>query len=597
LIFDGECDFCRRWIDRWRARLGEHLDFAPSQEVGSRYPQIPPTAFEESVVLVQPDGQFIVGARAVIEALAVGPGGGLPRRIYHAVPGARPVIEACYAWVAAHRQAASRITRWLIAPEPLYLMRRLFLAGLGVVYLATFSSQWIQMEGLVGSAGILPFAGQLERFEAALGWAAYWRIPTLFWVDSSDVTLNAACLAGVALSIAAIVGFMPRLVFGILWLLQLSLVSVGGVFLGYQWESLLLEAGFLAIWFAPTSRRGRTFWSAQVSHTTLWLLRYLLFRLMFFGGLRKLTSGDETWWSLRALDYHFYTQPLPTWTSYFAHHLPTSLHTFGVAMTLLLEIALPALVFFPRRGRQLACAGILVLQLAIAATGNYGFFNFLSICLCVTLLDDDILARMLPRRLVAAGARRIESDKLPLGVARRLVVGVVAVTLVVMSCFSIPSLAQFRLVGSYGLFAVMTTERNEIEIEGSADGQTWHPYILHWKPGPVDRRPEFAGLHMPRLDWQMWFASLRGCQRAYWFHSLLKRMLEGSEPVLRLFATNPFPGAPPRFVRSTFYRYEFSDPGSADWWVRDVLGPFCPTVTLIDGRLQTILPAPDSARL
>jgi hypothetical protein len=260
----------------------------------------------------------------------------------------------------------------------------------------------------------------------------------------------------------------------------------------------------------------------------------------------------------------------------------------GVAMTLLLEIALPVLIFSSRRGRQLACAGILLLQLAITATGNYGFFNFLSMCLCITLLDDDILVRVLPSKLAAARVRRIESDQPLLSMARCSVVGVVAVMLVAMSLFSIPSLSQFRLVNSYGLFAAMTTERNEIEIEGSADGQVWHSYVLHWKPGPVDRRPEFAGLHMPRLDWQMWFASLRGCQRAHWFPNLLERMLEGSEPVLRLFATNPFPDAPPRFLRSTFYRYEFSDPGSADWWVRDELGLFCPTVTLRDGSLQAV---------
>jgi hypothetical protein len=249
---------------------------------------------------------------------------------------------------------------------------------------------------------------------------------------------------------------------------------------------------------------------------------------------------------------------------------------------------------------RLGSAGLLVsLQLLIAATGNYGFFNLLTLALCATLLDDRALARLgwlarparparwLAVRRVAAGALLCTSAAI--GFDRLAGHGLLPRPLRA----AIALIEPLRSVSSYGLFAVMTQERPEIQIEGSADGEEWRTYVFRWKPGPLDRRPGFAGPHMPRLDWQMWFAALSRCRDETWFQAFLVRLLEGSPSVLGLLAQNPFPDAPPRMLRTTLYRYRFA-PFAAwrqgAWWTREDAGPYCPTVELQDGHLSLAEP-------
>ncbi len=505
----------------------------------------------------------------------------------------------------------ARAGSWLrareLGPETHRFTRRIFLALLGVVYLAAFASLWVQIHGLFGSAGILPAAPALDAASPELGAARFWRAPTLLWLWRSDAALHALCAVGVLGSLLLAAGVAPRLTAALLWLLYLSFVTAGGIFLRYQWDSLLLETGFLAIWLAPSRLSPRHAAEAPVDPLAVWLLRLLLFKLMFLSGAVKLLSGDPTWRDLSAMEFHYWTQPLPSATSWLAHHLPAAIHRAEAVGTFVVELAVPFLIFAPRRLRWLAWLPLAGLQLLIFATGNYGFFNLLTFALCVLLLEDAVLLRVLPRRLGLEPpdperARRSGRDP------ARLAFAALAAVLVVLNLQlaldrlgaallrAEPVLATQRLLrpfhvaNPYGLFASMTTDRNEIALQGSRDGETWRSYRFRWKPDRLERAPRFAGLHMPRLDWQLWFASLRGCQRATWFHAFLRRVLQGEPDVLDLVAENPFPDGPPRYLRTPFERYTFAPPGAEAWWEAAPLGSFCPTVTLEGERLVAVRP-------
>jgi hypothetical protein len=493
------------------------------------------------------------------------------------------------------------------------LTRRVFLTWLGAVYLFAFGSLWLQIDGLVGSDGIMPVTEYLDLAFSRRGRFIYFRVPTLLWLDSSDRAIDLVCHFGVVSSVCVILGLRPRLALFGCWLFYLSLISVGSVFLSFQWDALLLEAGLLAILFAPPAHRGRTQWQVQPSRAVLLLYRLLIFRLFFFSGWLKLRSGDVNWLSLRALDFHYETQPIPVWLSWYAHQLPAFVHTASVAATLAIELAVPFLVFGPRRARHFACAALVLLQIAIAATGNYGFFNLLSVGLCLLLLDDGILRALLPGRVGGAWLTGI-APRDPRGVTARAIGGVVAgvviasifvVVIIQLAAQSFAPFAKsplaariqhhvtpFRSVNRYGLFSVMTTERREIVLEGSRDGRNWKTYDFHWKPGAVDRRPAFIGPHMPRLDWRMWFASMRSCNRTLWFKMFMNSLLMDQRPVSDLLAHDPFRDGkgPPAYLRSTLYRYRFSDPssGETDWWTRELIGEHCGVVEGRRGRLRAI---------
>jgi hypothetical protein len=477
------------------------------------------------------------------------------------------------------------------AERPTFFFSRwLFLRLLGVVYLAAFLSLWVQIHGLIGSRGILPVAEYLTAIHRMTGGDGYYLAPTLFWLNSSDQFISGLCAGGVILSSFLILGLAQVPVLLLLWAFYLSLTIAGQDFLSYQWDALLLETGFLAIFLAPFQLWSRPGHELPPSRAVLWLFRWLLFRLMFVSGVVKLRSGDPSWCSLTALQYHYETQPLPTWTSWHMHQLPGWFQQFSVLVTFGVELLVPLLIFGPRRCRHAACAGIVGLQLLIAATGNYGFFNLLSIVLCIPLLEDDFFparlrGRFLPRAIPGTGARmRTWSHWLALPLAG----GILLMSLMpflqnvhwpgwLVRAHRIA--AAFRLVNGYGLFAVMTTRRPEIIVEGSNDAQTWRPYEFRWKPGDPKRRPSFTGLHLPRLDWQMWFAALGRCQDNDWFVRFLSRLAEGGPDVLRLLDRNPFPDRPPRYIRAILYQYHFTNETTrrqeGAWWRRVPIGLYC----------------------
>jgi hypothetical protein len=506
-------------------------------------------------------------------------------------------------------------------PTSSLLSSWLFLRLLGVVYLAAFLSLAVQIEGLVGSWGILPAGEYLSDVRAAIGPERYYLVPTLCWLDAGDGFLMGLCFGGALLAGLLILGVAPVVVLILLWAFYLSLTVVGQEFLSYQWDGLLLEAGFLAIFLVPAQLWPRLSRTAPPSRIVLWLFRWLLFRLMFSSGIVKLLSGDGTWRSLTALEYHYQTQPLPPWTSWYMHQLPAWFQQISVVVTFVAELLLPLFLFGPRRWRHVACAGIAVFQLLIAATGNYGFFNLLSLVLCVPLLDDALLPAVLRSRRERRG-----SEKQPLSTAEPIVIGgtaiapagaahrprwhryfmlVVAAVVMIMSVMPFVetsgllargpavlekvyrAIASFRSVNACGLFAIMTTKRPEIIVEGSDDGVNWLTYEFKWKPGDLTRRPAFTTPHLPRLDWQMWFAAIGRYQQNPWFIRFLTRLLEGSPEVLGLIVHNPFPDRPPRFIRAFLYEYHFTDAATrretGAWWRRELLGLYCPTLTVASG--------------
>ncbi|MBM3289739.1 MAG: lipase maturation factor family protein [Candidatus Hydrogenedentes bacterium] len=474
-----------------------------------------------------------------------------------------------------------------------YLSRWVFLRMLGLIHLVAFTSFWWQLKGLIGSNGIMPadFFLKLVTNQAAAmphPWVRFVRVPTLCWLIDADWFLHALCAVGAIAAIVLIVDVAPALCLAVLYVLYLSLASVTPDFLGFQWDSLLLEATFLAIFFAPWKLRPGIGREEVHSRVMLMLLRWLLFRLMFMSGVVKL--GDPTWRDLTALAYHYETQPLPHAIAWHAHHLPLWFHKCCVAGTLAIELVVPFLLVAPRRVRAVVFVVFVSFQLAIGATGNYTFFNWLTIALCLLLLDDRHWQALAPGRLEEFLAR---PPLVRLPAARKIGMGLLGVFLVLVTGFQmcmvlgfplssaayslVSNTDSFRVANRYGLFAHMTTERNEIVIEGSADGQTWLPYEFWWKPGALDRRPGWVQPFQPRLDWQMWFAALRPAAPA-WFKNFAYRLLEGKPEVTGLLMTNPFPGTPPKFLRAQLYRYTYTNEEqytrSGQWWVRTPLGEY-----------------------
>jgi len=535
----------------------------------------------------------------------------------------------------------------LLPPPPSHrIIRQAFVRGIGVIYFIAIVSLWTQIQGLVGSHGLLPVRHYLDLVNQC---SPHWfrQTPSLLWLNASDGFLNFLCGAGVALSLAVIAGFVQAPALALLWVIYLSLTVAGQDFLNFQWDALLLEAGLLTVFFAPAQLFPRIVRQREPSRIILWLIRWLLFRLMFLSGLVKLLSGDPSWRDGTAMNYHYLTQPLPAWTSYWAYQLPGWFQWLSVWIMFGIELLSPFLIFtgdildffsrlgvrfldsgrgftYGRRSRQAAFVFLMSLQLLITATGNFGFFNLLAMLLCLSLLDDDVFPKWLRRLMLRDAALgqggapsmdpppKPEAQSVPAGATlayrgppdnpptrlekalpwcRLLGASLFAAVIVFLTTLTgieectrtidyqatLPDPLQavvewvgpFRSTNGYGLFRVMTRERNEIIIEGSDDGAIWKPYEFKYKPGDPFRRPQFCTPHMPRLDWQMWFGVFGRADQNRWFIPLLKRLLAGEPHVLALMDKTPFPNHPPKYIRAMEYNYRFA-PVSAEgrWWNR-----------------------------
>jgi len=463
------------------------------------------------------------------------------------------------------------------------LVAGLFLRLLGLIYLVAFASIGVQIEGLAGSAGILPLQETLAEFAARSGPERYFQLPTLFWIDAGDSALTGAAVAGCVAAVLIVLNRFSRPALLAAFVLYLSLYHAGQVFLTFQWDGLLLEAGFLAIFLSPRSR------------LLILLFRWLLFRLRFLSGISKLTFQDPTWSGLTALNYYFEVQPLPTPLAWYAHQLPQWLLKTGTAATLAVEILVPFMMFLPRRWRFAAAWITILWQLLIILTSNHNWFNFLTIALCLFLFDDRALQRVLPARL----QRALLPGPLPvpgLPALRALATAGLAGCIALISSVQVWELVTlkrssgligstldyaeaFRVVNKYHVFATMRTERIELELLGSHDGDNWQPYVFRYKPGDPGRAPPLVMPHQPRLDWRMWFVTMHP-QHLDWFEPFVRALLNNSSAVTALLEDNPFAAAPPRYIRVMAYRYRFSTPQqrtqTGDWWQREELGPFSP---------------------
>ncbi|MCY3812798.1 MAG: lipase maturation factor family protein [Gammaproteobacteria bacterium] len=577
LVYDGECGFCRYTVDYAHAITGDDVEYVPYQDVADQYPDHGAEDFAASIWLFAP-GSAASGADAAFRTLAIG-GRKTWLRAYRRVPGFAVIAEFLYRCVSRHRVLCLRIARWLfgreLKPARFELTAEVVYRGVMAMALVAFASLWLQAEALIGDNGVLPAREYLDAVYATFGAGGYWRVPTVLWFGISPHWVLGA---GALCATVGLVGrFKTTAALGA-YAAYLSLLGVGQTFTGYQWDTFLVECLFAIAILARSPVAG------------IWVLRLLAFRFMFLSGAVKLLSGDPVWADLSALEYHFETQPLPNALAWFAHQLPAPALKFAVAATFTIELVLPFLIFAPRKMRAVAALAFVFLEVLIFATGNYNFFNLLTIVVCIALLDDRFLRRdgSAPRPHFSAqrlGARWLAGAVIALGVCQ---------TATAFVHFPNPArwVDPLRVVNRYGLFAVMTTERRELVIEGSMDGDTWLEYEFPFKPGDVDRIPGWATPHQPRLDWQMWFAALTVPQRAPWIHDLVFRLFEAEPAVLR-WIESPFGDDPPKYIRIISYRYRFTGADASRdhvdvgrWWTRSNpriwLGPIArrvPTVT------------------
>jgi hypothetical protein len=477
---------------------------------------------------------------------------------------------------------SSKLRQVANTPQKHQLTEALFLRLLGLVYVAAFASFWPQMIGLFGSHGVMSIARLLDAIRSELGASALYQIPTVFWINSSDSALVWCSILGCILGLLLVAGVLSRLAAIVCWVLYLSIVSTGAPFTNFQWDALLLEAGFLAI-FAGAG------W-------LVWAYRFLLFRLIFESGLVKLLSGDPNWRNFHALRFHFMTQPLPNPVAYYAYRLPIWLLDSMTAAAMAIELIAPFLLFCPRRLRNIAIAQFILLQLMIILTGNYAFFNLLTLALCLWGLDDrtfapmaGLLLRRFPRaslspslvRFFRPAANVILYALIVLGALQ--VVGMIVPSGTRVGRTAFISIAPFEVVNTYGLFATMTTTRPELIFEGSDDQVNWREYSFRYKPGELHRGLPQVAPYQPRLDWQMWFAALGNLQENRWVNNLLYRLMTGELSVVGLLDPPPFT-KPPRYMRVLLYQYTFTTPAERERtgavWQRELLGPWFGPVSL-----------------
>ncbi|HWZ59130.1 MAG TPA: lipase maturation factor family protein [Gemmatimonadaceae bacterium] len=460
--------------------------------------------------------------------------------------------------------------------------------GLGLIFASAFWSLATQIHGLIGPTGILPVGPYLESG------ATWWNTPTVFWLGAGDRALTAVVVAGLVVSFLLTINIWPRVTVALATLLFLSCVSVLQEFSGYQSDGMLLEAGTIAIFLAPRGIRPGLGADDPPMRIAVFMLLWEWFRIYFESGVVKLLSGDVQWRTLTALDHYYENNPLPTWIGWYVQEVPPHLvqhvATLGI---LIIELVVPWMMFLPRRGRLVCAAIVTPMQIGIILTANYAFLNYLVLVLGLLLLDDRVFARVgvrVPPVTVTPRAR--PGQWVAAGALAILWYTTVAVALFPSSAFGLPArlLAPYRIANAYGLFAVMTTARYEIEFQGTRDGVTWVAYPFRDKPQDPAEAPGIYAPYQPRFEWNLWFASLGSWRDNPWVVATQARLLDNDAGVVSLFRHNPFPGTPPAQVRTVLWQYWFTTVAerrqTGRWWNRTFLGNYAGTVARdADGRL------------
>jgi hypothetical protein len=533
--------------------------------------------------------------------------------------------------------APASAVRWLLDSEhgasDRLIPRWLFLRWLGFIYFSAFYSLIFQVRGLIGPEGILPASDYLDAVAHSLGHVRFWYAPTLLWFSSGPHMLVGLCWTGMVGSILLVLNIWPRGALAVCFLCFLSFVSAAGDFSGYQSDGMLLEAGFITLFFAPPGFRAGFGASRPPSRASLFLLQWEWFRIYFESGLVKIVSGDPQWRNMTAMDEYYQNGPLPTWIGWYLQHLPHWFHASTAYATLALELGLVWMLFLPRRWRILCFFLVTSWQIGIILTANYTFLNYLVLALGFLLLDDRLLLSLVPQRWKPYLLNQLKADRIdeirptdsgaadsPSSKVHRssshpqlaalkfsltgLMLGwifystTVQMIWIIWPSFKLPTtpieaLDPFRIANRYGLFAVMTRGRYEIEFQGSEDGQRWEAYPFRYKPQDPSQPPGIYAPYQPRFDWNLWFASL-GSWREYPIVLSTEIQLLSNDPdVLTLFAGNPFAHAPPTQVRAVLWQYWFTTRAEKRntglWWRREFLGLYAPAITRDpDGKIRAV---------
>jgi len=466
------------------------------------------------------------------------------------------------------------------------LSHELYLRALGATALVAWLSLHIQTDGLFGPNGLLPMTLRIEALEARDGASALWETPSLLHaIGGSSGAMHTLAILGELAALGMIFGVATGPLALLSYVLYLSFVSLGWPFLPLQWDTLLLEAlvvgALLGRWRNP-----RASLPLEPPGMLAQIVGFsLVTRLMLASGLVKVLSGDPAWLDGTALAFHHWSQPLPSPLAPFLHALPAWVHRIETYATLLLEIGAPLLVFAGARGRRAMAAAVVFLMTVITLSGSYGFFNLLTVVLCIPLLDDAALGRLLPRALRPPSPRdthRAPNESQP---ERALLVAYLACAAIQFATSldaPVPTpledayrtLYRTHVAGHYGLFARMTVDRPELVFEGSSDGLEWEPYDFWYKPGDPARGPSFCAPHMPRVDWMLWFAAIpepipgSGALDPWVVH-IARGLLEDRSETRALFRSLPLHGERPVAVRLVRARYTFADDGPDAWRIED----------------------------
>ena len=519
-------------------------------------------------------------------------------------------------------------------PRDRLIPRWIFLRALGLIFFSAFFSLVFQIRGLIGPNGILPATEYLKAVAHQLGPAqGAWYAPTLLWLSSGNPMLGALCWVGMIASLLLVLNIWPRGMLFLCFVCFLSFVTAAQDFSGYQSDGMLLEAGFISLFFAPAGFRPGYGASSPPLRASLFLLQWEWFRIYFESGLAKILGGDPEWRHFTAMDEYYQNGPLPTWIGWYVQHLPHRFHYSTAVATIVLELGLVWMLFLPRRWRIVCFFIVTPWEIGVILTANYTFLNYLVLVLGLLLLDDRFLARFLPSRWrkslpsvetkqslevphealahadrteptpaehASSFRRRLNIVKLSLASFMLLWIFYDTTAELVWMFSQIPlpatpvmALEPFRIANRYGLFGVMTRGRYEIEFQGSNDGTTWIPYPFRFKPQELNQAPGIYAPYQPRFDWNLWFASLGQWQEYPIVPRTEVKLLENDKDVVSLFAGNPFPNHPPREVRAVLWQYWFTSMAEKQkaglWWRREFIGLYAPTIERNpDGKIQAI---------
>jgi lipase maturation factor 1 len=540
------------------------------------------------------------------------------------------IVQTCARFGLPLMNRFSSAARWLLDSEhgamDRLVPRWLFLRALGCIYFSAFFSLVFQIRGLIGPQGVLPANEYLQAVAHSFGHSrGLWFAPSTLWISSGPHMLLGLCWVGMAASLFLTLNIWPRGMLAVCFVCFLSFVSAAQEFSGYQSDGMLLEAGFIALFFVPSGIKPGFGRASPPSRASLFLLQWEWFRIYFESGVAKIVGGDPEWRNFTAMDEYYQNGPLPTWIGWYLQHLPHWFHASTAFATLSLELALVWMLFLPRPWRILCFLIVTPWELAVILTANYAFLNYLVLTLGVLLLDDRFLLHFVPERWkksFPASASEQNQTQIPessfrwfkmvklslIGVALGWIFYATTAELIWMfhavplPTMPVAALEPFRIANRYGLFGVMTRGRYEIEFQGSDDGKTWVAYPFRHKPQDLGKPPGIYAPYQPRFDWNLWFASLGSWQDYSIVPRTEERLLSSDRDVLSLFAKNPLPNGPPHAVRAVIWQYWFTSMSEKRsqglWWRREFMGLYAPAIERgADGKIGVIeWPPPGAAR-